>query len=95
MSVLSRSPAASIQSVKFILNWGRRYSLWLLNFGLACCGIELIAASMSKHDFIRFGVIPVAHGLRQADLLIIAGTVTDKMVPPWSASTSRCPSPST
>ena len=82
MSVLSRSPAASIQPVKFVLNWGRRYSLWLLNFGLACCGIELIAASMSKHDFIRFGVIPVAHGPRQADLLIIAGTVTDKMVPP-------------
>jgi len=44
--------------------------------------IELIAASMSKHDFIRFGVIPYAHGPRQADLLIIAGTVTDKMVPP-------------
>jgi NADH-quinone oxidoreductase subunit B len=52
-------------SVKFTLNWGRRYSLWLLNFGLACCGIELIAASMSKHDFIRFGVIPFAHGPRQ------------------------------
>jgi NADH-quinone oxidoreductase subunit B len=55
----------------------------LLNFGLACCGIELIAASMSKHDFIRFGVIPVAHGPRQADLLIVADTVTDKkMLPP-------------
>ena len=84
MSLLSRSPVASVQPVKFVLNWGRRYSLWLLNFGLACCGIELIATSMPKHDFMRFGVIPVAHGPRQADLLIIAGTVTD-----------RCPSPST
>jgi len=79
---LQNSQVASLQPVKFILNWGRRYSLWLLNFGLACCGIELIAASMSKHDFIRFGVIPLAHGPRQADLLIIAGTVTDKMVSP-------------
>jgi NADH-quinone oxidoreductase subunit B len=81
MSLLERSQLASVQPVKFILNWGRRYSLWLLNFGLACCGIELIASAMSKHDLIRFGVIPVAHGPRQADLLIIAGTVTDKMAP--------------
>ena len=57
------------QPVKFILNWGRRYSLWVMNFGLACCAIEFIAASTSKHDFIRFGVIPFAHGPRQADLL--------------------------
>ena len=81
MSALQNSQVASLQPVKFILNWGRRYSLWLLNFGLACCGIELIAAAMPKHDLIRFGVIPNAHGPRQADLLIIAGTVTDKMVP--------------
>ena len=82
-----------MQPVKFILNWGRRYSLWLLNFGLACCGIELIAASMSKHDFIRFGVIPFAHGPRQADLLIIAGTVTDKMVPPLKRVYEQMPEP--
>jgi NADH-quinone oxidoreductase subunit B len=93
MSVLQNSRVASLQPVKFILNWGRRYSLWLLNFGLACCGIELIAASMSKHDFIRFGVIPVAHGPRQADLLIIAGTVTDKMVPPLKRVYEQMPEP--
>jgi hypothetical protein len=56
MSVLQNSQVASLQPVKFILNWGRRYSLWLLNFGLACCGIELIASAMPKHDLIRFGV---------------------------------------
>jgi NADH-quinone oxidoreductase subunit B len=93
MSLLQSSQVASLQPVKFILNWGRRYSLWLLNFGLACCGIELIAASMSKHDFIRFGVIPVAHGPRQADLLIIAGTVTDKMVPPLKRIYEQMPEP--
>jgi NADH-quinone oxidoreductase subunit B len=45
------------QPMKFVLNWGRRYSLWVMNFGLACCAIELIATSTSKHDFIRLGVI--------------------------------------
>ena len=93
MSALQNSQVASLQPVKFILNWGRRYSLWLLNFGLACCGIELIAASMSKHDFIRFGVIPLAHGPRQADLLIIAGTVTDKMVSPLKRVYEQMPEP--
>src|SRR5437899_5610849 len=69
------------QPVKFILNWGRRYSLWVMNFGLACCAIELIAASTSRHDFIRLGVIPVANGRRQADILVVAGTRTHKMAP--------------
>lgn len=67
--------------MRLVLNWGRRYSLWVFNFGLACCAIEFIAASASRHDFIRLGVIPFAHGPRQADLMIISGTVTDKMAP--------------
>ena len=44
--------------VKYVFNWGRKYSLWCYNFGLACCAIEFIAASASRHDFIRHGVIP-------------------------------------
>jgi len=44
--------------LRLVLNWGRRYSLWVFNFGLACCAIEFIAASMARHDFIRLGVIP-------------------------------------
>ncbi len=67
--------------IRVVLNWGRRYSLWVFNFGLACCAIEFIAASTARHDFIRLGVIPFAHGPRQADLMIISGTVTDKMAP--------------
>src|SRR4029077_3493304 len=63
---------------RFLLNWGRRYSLWVFNFGLACCSIEFIAASTAKNDFIRLGVIPFAHGPRQADLLVVAGTLTHK-----------------
>ncbi len=52
------------EPMRLILNWGRRYSLWVFNFGLACCAIEFIASSMSRHDFIRLGVIPFApaHG---------------------------------
>ena len=67
--------------IKVVLNWGRRYSLWVFNFGLACCAIEFIAASMARHDFMRLGVIPFAPGPRQADLMIVSGTVSDKMAP--------------
>ena len=69
------------QPIRVVLNWGRRYSLWVFNFGLACCAIEFIAASMARHDFIRLGVIPFAPGPRQADLMVVSGTVTDKMAP--------------
>ena len=69
------------EPVRYLLNWGRKYSLWVFNFGLACCAIEFIATSMARHDFIRLGVIPFAPGPRQADLMIVSGTVTDKMAP--------------
>ena len=64
-----------------------------MNFGLACCAIEFIAASTSKHDFIRFGVIPFAHGPRQADLLVVAGTLTDKMAPALKRVYDQMPEP--
>src|SRR5437867_13244503 len=64
-----------------------------MNFGLACCAIELIATSTSKHDFIRLGVIPFAHGPRQADFLIVAGTVTDKMAPALKRVYDQIPEP--
>ena len=44
---------AAPHPLRLVLNWGRRYSLWVFNFGLACCAIEFIAASMARHDFIR------------------------------------------
>jgi NADH-quinone oxidoreductase subunit B len=79
--------------IKFVLNWGRRYSLWVFNFGLACCAIEFIATSMSRHDFIRLGVIPFAHGPRQADLMVVSGTVTDKMAPAIQRLYDQMPEP--
>src|SRR6059036_3357311 len=81
------------EPVRFLLNWGRRYSLWVFNFGLACCSIEFIAASTAKNDFIRLGVIPFAHGPRQADLLVVAGTLTDKMAPVIKRLYDQMPDP--
>jgi NADH-quinone oxidoreductase subunit B len=79
--------------IKVVLNWGRRYSLWVFNFGLACCAIEFIAASMGRHDFMRLGVIPFAPGPRQADLMIVSGTVTDKMAPAIRRLYDQMPEP--
>ncbi|SCD71813.1 NADH dehydrogenase subunit B [Streptomyces sp. DvalAA-14] len=81
------------EPMKVVLNWGRRYSLWVFNFGLACCAIEFIAASMSRHDFIRLGVIPFAPGPRQADLMVVSGTVTDKMAPAVRRLYEQMPEP--
>src|SRR4051794_30560167 len=70
-----------ISSLDFVFNWARRSSLWWLQFGLACCAIEMIAASMARFDLAeRFGMLYRASP-RQADLMIVAGTVTKKMAP--------------
>ena len=61
-----------------LLNWARLSSLWQVSFGLACCAIEMMAAYASHYDFDRFGVIP-RPSPRQADIIIISGTVTLKM----------------
>ncbi|MFF8984071.1 NADH-quinone oxidoreductase subunit B [Streptomyces globisporus] len=90
LGVLSR---LAPEPMKVVLNWGRRYSLWVFNFGLACCAIEFIAASMARHDFIRLGVIPFAPGPRQADLMIVSGTVTDKMAPAVKRLYEQMPEP--
>ena len=91
--ITEKTPVTKIKPVRFLLNWGRRYSLWVFNFGLACCSIEFIAASTAKNDFIRLGVIPFAHGPRQADLLVVAGTLTDKMAPVIKRLYDQMPDP--
>lgn len=68
-------------SVDWVFNWARRSSLWWLQFGLACCAIEMIAAMQPRFDMgERFGMLFRASP-RQADLMIVAGTVTKKMAP--------------
>jgi NADH-quinone oxidoreductase subunit B len=71
----------SPKPLTWLLNWGRKYSLWLFQFGLACCSIEMMAAAAPRYDMMRFGVIPLPASPRHADLMIVAGTITDKMAP--------------
>jgi len=69
-------------SVEGVVNWARRSSLWPVAFGLACCAIEMIATAMPRYDIARFGAEIFRPSPRQADLMIVAGTVTWKMSPP-------------
>nr|WP_279614536.1 NADH-quinone oxidoreductase subunit B [Thermosulfurimonas dismutans] len=71
---------AFITPVDKLINWARTGSLWPMTFGLACCAIEMMATGASHHDLDRFGIIFRASP-RQADVLIVAGTVTKKMAP--------------
>ena len=64
-----------------LVNWGRRSSLWPATFGLACCAIEMMATTMPRHDLARFGMERFSASPRQADLMIVAGRVSQKMAP--------------
>ena len=75
-----------------IIDWGRKSSVWPLTFGLACCAIEMMGAYASRFDFDRFGVIPRASP-RQADVMIIAGTVVKKMAEPIIQIYKQMPEP--
>jgi NADH-quinone oxidoreductase subunit B len=78
----------------FLLNQARSYSLWIYQWGLACCAIEMGAAIGSpRYDVMRLGVIPFPSGPRQADLVVISGTVTDKMAPPIRRLYEQMPDP--
>src|SRR5574342_40712 len=73
--------AVAITTLDRLYNWGRRSSVWPLMFGLACCAIEMIAAQAARYDMARFGMEVMRPTPRQADLMLVAGTVTKKMVP--------------
>ena len=75
-----------------VLAAARKSSLWPLTFGLACCAIEMMATYMSHHDLDRFGIVPWASP-RQADVMIVAGTVTKKMAPAVKLLYEQMPNP--
>src|SRR5438876_11432907 len=68
-----------VTSMQELYNWGRKKAIWPLQFGLACCAIEMIATAASPYDIARFGGEVFRPSPRQADLMIVAGTVTKKM----------------
>ncbi|HAL61459.1 MAG TPA: NADH-quinone oxidoreductase subunit B [Chloroflexi bacterium] len=70
-----------ITTIDKIYNWGRRSSVWPMSFGLACCAFEMICAAAARFDLARFGMEMMRPTPRQADLMIVAGTVTKKMAP--------------
>jgi NADH-quinone oxidoreductase subunit B len=76
-----KTQGVHVTSFESLINWGRSSSLWPLQFGLACCAIEMIAATMAKYDMARFGAEVFRPSPRQADLMLVAGTVTKKMAP--------------
>ena len=64
-----------------VINWARRSSVWPMPFATACCGIELMATASSRYDLARFGAEVMRFSPRQADLMLVAGRVSTKMLP--------------
>jgi NADH-quinone oxidoreductase subunit B len=75
-----------------LLTWARTGSMWPMTFGLACCGIEMIHAFMSRYDLDRYGMMPRASP-RQSDVMIVAGTLTNKMAPALRKLYDQMPEP--
>jgi NADH-quinone oxidoreductase subunit B len=71
----------AITTLDKIYNWGRRSSVWPMFWGLACCAIEMICTATSRYDLSRFGMEVMRPSPRQADLMIVSGTVTKKLIP--------------
>jgi len=75
-----------------VIALARKSSLWPLTFGLACCAIEMISTHMANHDLDRFGILPWPSP-RQADVMVVSGTVTKKMAPAVKLLYEQMPSP--
>ena len=84
-----------LTTIDDVINWGRKNSLWPLTFATRCCGIEMMAAGAPRHDFARFGMEVYRASPRQADVIVVAGTIVHKMAPVLkSVFMIRCLNPS-
>jgi len=81
-----------VSKVDDLLNWARKGSLWPMTFGLACCAVEMMHAGASRYDLDRFGIIFRASP-RQSDIMIVAGTLTNKMAPALRKVYDQMPEP--
>jgi NADH-quinone oxidoreductase subunit B len=82
-----------ITTVDYVFNWARKSAVWPMTFGLACCAIEMIASSTARFDIARFGSEVFRPSPRQADLMIVSGTVTLKMAPVVKRIYDQMPDP--
>ena len=82
-----------ISTVDYVFNWARKSAVWPMTFGLACCAIEMIASSTARFDIARFGSEVFRPSPRQADLMIVSGTVTLKMAPVIKRLYEQMPEP--
>jgi len=81
-----------ITKVKDLVNWARSGSLWPMSFGLACCAVEMMQSAASRYDFDRFGIV-FRPSPRQSDVMIVAGTLTNKMAPALRKVYDQMPEP--
>jgi len=75
------APNPLVSAYDWVFNWARKNSLWPMQFGLACCAIEMMAVLDPRFDMARFGAEVFRSSPRQSDLMLVAGTVTEKMAP--------------
>lgn len=82
-----------VSTLDNLINWGRSNSVWPLTFATSCCGIEMMAAAAARHDMSRFGIEVYRPSPRQADVIIVAGTINYKMAPILKRLYDQMPNP--
>ena len=97
--ILHERPPEDVEQVVYVTNiqkfigWGRKHSLWPMPMGLACCAIELMATVGPRYDLARFGAEALRFSPRQADMMVVSGTVTKKMAPAVRRIYDQMPNP--